>query len=130
MKIIDAGHMYVLDSLDGGEPVRVTFVKRQGAKFPFNSGVHGGTNVQEVLRALIDRTKYLLSQEACAETEAALGNLQSALLHYEVRAARRHDRHLDLYSVDQLSNLPTCETCRHIGCDGKHENLPVEKKKE
>ena len=118
MKILEAGHDYSLDSLDGGEPIRLTFVKRQGLNFPFNSGAHSGTNVQEVLRALIDRTNYLLRQKPCAETEAALHNLESAILHYESRAARRHGRHLDLYSVHQLVCGETCGTCGHVGCVG------------
>ena len=117
MKILETGHDYLLDSLDGGQPIRLTFVKREGSKFPFNKGSHPGTNVQEVLRSLIERTKYLLSQIPCAETEAALGNLQSALLLFEMRAARRHGRHLDLYGVDFLVCSATCSECGHIGCE-------------
>ena len=118
MKIIEAGHSYLVDSLDGGNQQPLVFVKREGDNFPFNHGTHPGTNVQEVLRVLIDRTRYLLSQKPCAETECALHNLESALLHYEVRAARRHGRQLDLYSVQQLMCGTTCKICGHIGCEG------------
>lgn len=118
MKIIDAGHEYLIDSLDGGEPQGIRFVKREGSNFPFNRGSNPGTNVQEVLRVLIDRTRYLLLQKPCAETECALHNLESALLHYEARAARRHGRSLDLYSVHELVCGTTCQTCGHVGCTG------------
>ena len=118
MKIIEAGHIYLLDSIDGGEPQRLEFVKREGDNFPFNSGAHPGTNVQEVLRALEDRTHYLWRQKPCAETEAAWYALKIALWAYEDRAARRHGRHLDLKEIHELVNGTTCKTCGHIGCEG------------
>ncbi len=121
MQILDAGHRYLLNSLDGGHPIDLTFVKRSGPKFPFNANSNPGTNVQEVLRALIDRTAYLNRQNACAETEAAEGCLRAALALYEMRAARRHGRHLDLMTTDQLCSLPVCAKCGHIGCEGRHE---------
>ncbi len=118
MKIIDSGHEYLLESLDGGEPVRLTFVKREGEGFPFNSGHHPGTNVQEVLRALIERGDYLNRQVPCAETESATAMMRGALLLFELRAARRHGRNLDLNSTQEACCLPTCKTCGHIGCEG------------
>lgn len=120
MKIIDAGHEYQLDTIDDvtGDkgPQTLTFVKRSGAKFPFNRGEHPGTNVQEVLRALIDRTEYLNNQKPCAETEAAAGCLRAALVLFEQRAARRHKRFLSLPSTQHLMCSPTCPKCGHIGC--------------
>lgn len=121
MKILEAGHTYLLNTLDGkGEQQHLIFVKREGLGYPFNVGSHGGTNVQEVLRALIDRTRYLLNQIPSAETEAALACMETALLLFEMRAARRHGRHLDLQSISDPVRLPTCKTCGHIGCKG-HE---------
>ena len=80
MKILDAGHIYSLDSLDGNLEQTLTFVKREGEKFPFNSGSHAGTNCQEVLRVLIDRSEYLQKQKPCAETECIISSLKTALL--------------------------------------------------
>lgn len=120
MKILEAGHAYELNSLDGGEPQKLVFVKREGDNFPFNAGSHPGTNCQEVLRALIDRTRYLLLQKPCAETEAALGSLMTAMLLFEVRAARRHGRQLELSSLIELPCALTCSVCGHVGCVG-HE---------
>lgn len=120
MRILDAGHRYELDSLDGEIRQTLTFVKRVGDKFPFNVDGHAGTNCQEVLRALIDRAEYLNRQDPCADTEAIVGNLRSALLLFELRAARRHDRHLSLESTSRLISGPTCKVCGHLGCTEDH----------
>lgn len=121
MHILDAGHSYLLTSYDGGMPQQLDFMKRVGATYPFNHSVHAGTNCQEVLRALIDRTRYLLTQAPCAETEAALGLLQTTLLLFELRAARRHARTLDIGTLMQLGSMSTCATCGHAEChDSTH----------
>lgn len=118
MKIIDAGHKYQVDSLDGGEPQTIQFVKRIGDGFPFNGGDPvSGTNCQEVLRVLIDRTEYLGKQIPCAETEAALALMRTALLLFESRAARRHGRTLSLRDLHEAVRLQPCQKCGHIQCD-------------
>jgi hypothetical protein len=117
MRAIDPGHVYELDCLDGGNPQTVIFVKREGAGYPFNIGHHAGTNCQEVLRALIDRAKYLQRQIPCPETELALDHLRSALRLFEERAALRHGRELPNIPVE-IESVPTCKTCGHIGCAG------------
>ena len=53
------------------------------------------------------------------ETQAALGCLEAALAFYELRAARRHNRQLELRSLDDLSFSETCKNCKHIGCTGE-----------
>ena len=121
MKIIDAGHTYDLDCLDGDAIQRLFFVKREGAGYPFNSGHRSGTNCQEVIRALIDRTEYLNRQIPCAETESAAALLRAALLLFELRAARNHNRHLDCKSTQTLVSGETCKLCGHIGCSGEHK---------
>ena len=119
MKILEVGHTYLVEAYDGGLAQTLTFMKRDGASYPFNHGTHGGTNCQEVLRVVIDRTRYLLTQVPCAETEAILGLLQTALLLFEVRAARRHGGHgVDAPSLLALAAMPTCGTCGHVACGG------------
>lgn len=59
MTVIDPGHEYLMDSLDGEQTNRLVFVKRQGVKYPGNVGAHPGTTMQEVLRALLERLKYV-----------------------------------------------------------------------
>lgn len=119
MHVRDPGHDYVLASLDGNAPQRLTFVKREGSGFPGNVGSHPGTTMQEVLRALVDRARYVNAQAPCAETEAGIALMQSALLLFELRANRRHDRVGPAFEdLDAAMNGETCSRCGHTGCDG------------
>lgn len=121
MTVRDPGHLYKLDVLDGdGEKETLRFVKREGSGYPGNVGHYPGTNCQEVLRALIDRVKYLDGQIPDSSNVAVLGHLRGALVSLEIRAARRHKRvpANALWIVD-VENAPTCPECGHIGCDGK-----------
>ena len=125
MKIIDAGHQYLLDSLDGNSIDNkkcsnyLKFVKREGENFPFNYSSNSGTNCQEVLRALIDRTKYLQKQKPCAETESIIGCLETALLLFEVRASRMHNINLNVRALADLSSINPCPECGHLQCEHK-----------
>lgn len=127
MFVRDPGHDYVLASLDGDAPQRLTFVKREGEGFPGNVGSHPGTTTQEVLRALIDRADYVNGQIPCAETEAAAALMRSALLLLELRAARRHARTPGAFATldEAIDGTHACPRCGHVGCDDCHGNLPV-----
>lgn len=121
MITIDAGHTYALDRLDGLGDQELRFVKREGAKFPGNVGHYPGTNLQEVLRACIDRVKYLDHQVQCRENLLILEHLRSCIRLLEERAAKRHGREPDvrMYGIltsDPIEWLPTCPKCGHIGC--------------
>lgn len=118
MKILDPGHCYSLNSLDGECEQTLTFVKREGPGYPGNVGSHPGTIMQEVLRALIERCEYVQRQVPCAETEAAANLLRAALWLFEARAARRHGRTLDLPLSAVVSGEGKCKTCGHVGCAG------------
>ncbi len=118
MKVIDPGHEYELDSLDGAYYQCLRFVKREGGHYPGNVGYHAGTTTQEVLRALIDRSVYVNCQLSCPETTLVIGLLQSALYLLESRAARCHGRILN-ETVEALSaGAGKCQTCGHVGCFG------------
>ncbi len=119
MKVIDPGHEYTLDSLDGDFPQVLTFVKREGPHYPGNVGHHPGTTMQEVLRALIERAEYVNGQIPCPETTLVLGLLESALYLLESRAARVHDRILDTTIEALVSGGSKCAKCGHVGCE-KH----------
>jgi hypothetical protein len=94
-------------------------VKRVGDRYPGNGGTgYEGTNCQEVLRALVSRSLYLNNQFPCAETEAIIGHLRSALLLFEVRAARIHGRALSLESLEEIEDIPPCVVCGHLQCSG------------
>lgn len=117
MKVIDQGHHYDLAIYDEDDRTtqHLLFMKREGPGYPFNVGHHAGTNCQEVIRALIDRVKYLERQIECPENAVILAGLRSALLAFEIRAARRHGRELPGLPIE-VENMPTCDVCGHIGC--------------
>ena len=62
MRIIDPGHVFELDHLDGPGKTILDFVKRVGKKFPGNENPHEGVISQEILRALISRTEHIQNQ--------------------------------------------------------------------
>ena len=82
MKIIEAGHIYELAHLDGKGVTTLTFVNRE-------VNPHEGTQTQEVLRALIDRTWHC---DRCLHwdgNEQIVKHLQLALVLHEARALYR-----------------------------------------
>lgn len=117
MEILDAGHDYLLRSLDGAEQVRLTFVKRNKPpeKFPGNHSAYPGTTTQEVLRALIERAFYVNGQIAHDSNLMVIANLRDSIFELERRAAERHGRELRVIQcVEDIENMPTCSTCGHI----------------
>ena len=117
MRCVDPGHSYLLTAYDAepGSTRNLVFMKREGPGYPFNVGHYPGTNCQEVIRALIDRVKYLDRQIACPENAIILAGLRSALAAFEIRAARRHGRELSAQPTE-IENAPICQCCGHIGC--------------
>ena len=88
MLVIDPGHKYELRQLGTIHPTYLTFVKRSGGAIQYDTE-YPGLQVQEVLRALIDRSIYLNEIIPCAETTSAIYHLRMALFEYEARAFRR-----------------------------------------
>lgn len=88
MEVLDAGHTYKLRHVEGEYFETLTFIKRNSGDMR-HAIQYAGTNTQEVLRALIDRTKYLAEQVDCNETRDALHYLRMTLFVYEARALRR-----------------------------------------
>lgn len=119
--MLEPGHSYLLNVLDDHAalgPVRLEFVKRDHPpeKYPGNVGHHSGTTIQEVMRAVIDRLKYVNDQIPCSETGHAIADARSLIWWLEKRAARVHGRDFDLRIYD-IEDQPTCPTCGHIGCN-------------
>lgn len=94
MKIIDPGHIYWVDNLEAPGVQRLKFCKRS-SKMVRHANEHPGTNTQEVIRVLIDRTKYLDGIGTCPETQNALYHLRMALYEYEARAYWRKQEKLN-----------------------------------
>lgn len=124
MKVLDAGHDYMLYPIDGGEPQRLTFVKREGHNYPGNVGSHSGLLTQEVLRVLIDRCKYMNAQGACAETDIIINALRTALMAFEIRAARCRGSSIQLDQLQDIEGWPICKKCGHIQCDSLRHSKP------
>lgn len=134
MRVIDPGHHFALDSLDGEIKQTLQFVKRVGEKYPGNEAPgYPGCTSQEVLRALIARTLYVDKQDPDPRNMIALRGLRTALRAFETRAAeRRGDTDAFFSIIDggairydgtplNIEDHPTCGTCGHIACT-KHED--------
>lgn len=116
MKVLDPGHRYELESLDGDARQILAFVKREGGHYPGNFGAHAGTNMQEVIRALLHRARYINNQIPCMETEAVIQCLQQAFLFLEIRAKRVKGAILECTNIADLESAETCATCGHVHC--------------
>lgn len=117
MRCLVDGHIYelgILDGKDDDDKQTLTFVQRTGLKYPGNEFSHAGTTTQEVLRALIDRSRYVNNQAPCMETEAMIGLLQSALILAELRAARKRESHLDFPTIEDFEEAPTSSVDGHV----------------
>lgn len=119
MKIINPGHVFELDHLDGPNKSLLTFVKRVGPEYPHNYAAHEGTTTQEVLRALIARMKYVDMQLHAEENDTTLFLLRWALWLQEKRAHRLRGEDF-LADVTDIEFAPTCPVCLHVQCT-KHE---------
>ncbi len=117
MKILDPGHKYELQSLDGGKPQLKIFVKREGPNFPGNIGSYPGSNLQENWRADLNRLRYLWEQKPCVETENAILYVRLALWELEKRAARIHGRSEPTSKEAEFGK--TCVECGHVKCQGE-----------
>ena len=106
MKVIDPGHKYELQTIDGNESSVLTFVKREGKGYPGNVGHYSGTIIQEVLRACIDRLKYVDAQIPDNNNPIVIHDLRTALYHLEIRAANRHGKSMPFVDVTEIENLP------------------------
>lgn len=125
MKTTDPGHQYILETLDdGGNFSALTFVKREGPKYPGNVGHYGGTNLQEIWRASIARLRYLDAQDNCSENFIIIRSLQEAIYLLEIRAARRHGVTFPVLKIavmmesNEIEDIPFCKDCGHILCKG------------
>lgn len=115
MNVIDHGHEYNLLILDGVMPQTLKFVKREGVKFPGNIGHHQGTTMQSVIRALIERVRYLNNQIADKRNCAVEARLHECLWLLEDRAAERHGLDFD-FRVEDIYEMPMCKHCGHVVC--------------
>ncbi len=130
MRTLDPGHRYWLEMLDVEGDKRqgtemLTFVKRQGPRYPGNLSHYPGTNCQEVIRALIDRVTFLNNQIPDPRNRPIIQHLREALWLFESRAAERYGRVLpSLHDLEAIEQEPTCPGCSHIRCNGECGSSP------
>ena len=114
MTVLEDGHMYALQSLDGKRDNTLTFVKREGVKYPGNNCTHSGTISQEVLRALINRARYINWQIPCWQTRLSIFLMRLCIWLYEQRAAKRHG--VPCPTLEQVEFGVPCAKCGHVRC--------------
>lgn len=99
MNIVEPGHVYDLDWLDGEPEVMTNPDLACGSEHPENRLIfvnreegteHGGTQTQEVLRALIDRTMHCDNCLRWPGNDEIIYHLRMALVLHEARALERH----------------------------------------
>lgn len=115
MKILDPGHTYLLRSFDGGDSVKLTFVKRCGYDYPGNDNKYSGTLTQEVLRALIERTGYVDNQKPCWQNKLVRILLIFCLYLLELRHLHKKGIKEQL-SFKDVHLAHACPSCGHIKC--------------
>ncbi len=121
MKVLDPGHLYALDLLDADvhDSATIRFVKRIGNEPP----AYAGVTTQEVLRALIDRQKYVDRQRPNVANRLVLSSPRAALRWLEVRAAEERDDDAAAAVIIDLQEPelePTCAGCGHLMCTRSH----------
>lgn len=94
MKVLDPGHVYEVPNLEAPGEQQIVFIKRS-SRMVKHPNERPGTNTQEVIRVLIDRTEYLNDIGSCDETADAIYYLRMALWCYEARAYRRKQQNLN-----------------------------------
>lgn len=82
MIVIEPGHIYHLEVQDGDEKETLTFVNRE-------DNPHSGTQTQEVIRALIDRTMHCDNCLRWEGNDLIIHHLRMALVLHEARALGR-----------------------------------------
>lgn len=117
MKVLTAGHQYLLSNIksnDGGKDVNtLKFYNEKGA----SKDEITGTSNQEVLRALIDRVKYLDNELPHSFNKEIIYHLRKALALHEARHLTR--------MVDKdvaVENFPVGDD-GHFICLDKENNL-------
>lgn len=113
MNVVEPGHVYELQNVDGDSVQVVRFVRRRDDEAVVLPAVQReeGILTQELLRVAIDRTLYLNAEGPCAENVEIVDCLRRALQLYESRAARR-----TIEKQPMIERTDVCEECQHVLC--------------
>lgn len=83
MEVVEPGHIYKLNNLKCNRQIHFQFHKDPDIH---NGQFLDGPSCQEVLRMVIDRTKYLDSEQEWEGNQKILMHLRSAIALFESRA--------------------------------------------
>lgn len=97
IRIVEPGHVYLIQNLDGDGEQQIGFVQRP----PYHEPA-AGILIQDLLRISIDRVKVLETEVSAEENIKVLYHLRQALLWQELRALRRK---VDLGKLLAIENL-------------------------
>ena len=113
MIVVEEGHVYDVQNVDGNGTQRIEFVRRRGDEATLlpEKERHEGILTQELLRVCIDRTLYLNAEAPCPENVTIVNNLRECLALYESRAARR-----TIEKHPMIERMDVCEICQHALC--------------
>lgn len=131
MEIVEFGHKYLLPHLESEGHETLTFIRRTSEAIDYGDAEHPGTNTQEVIRALIDRTLYLNEVLPAVETLDAVYYLRMALFCYEARAYRRKQEGINKGSevndyVERYKDIPFNEQDIELKPTGKDGHIILE----
>ena len=97
MKVLREGHLYELQSFEGGESQKLQFIE----KAPVKEGatelktVNDGTTNEELLKVLINRMQSLNGKFPCRENSIVITKLEESLMWLEKRTADRVARNVE-----------------------------------
>lgn len=113
MRIVEPGHVYEVQNVDGPGSQTIHFVRRRDDEATVLPEAERAPGIltQELLRVAIDRTLYLNAEGPCAENVEIVENLRRALSLYESRAARR-----TIEKNPMIERTDVCEICQHVLC--------------
>lgn len=118
MKVYIPGHVYGLRELDTRteQHSNLRFVMRNQPreKYPGNYTYFAGTTTQEVMRVLIDRSKYVHNQYPHWINPVVINLLRLCIWLLEYRAFRRHGWKLPLRWIWRIEFRPTDPINGHL----------------
>lgn len=103
MKVLRAGHLYELESMEGTTPQLIQFIEKEKIdKHPTDASLDGkfvtindGTTNEEVLEMLLDRLSTLFQKLPSRETAIAITKLEEALMWLNRRTEIRKKQNVE-----------------------------------
>lgn len=84
MKVLEAGHVYELETYENKTPLTLMFISKKGKEI-----VHDGVTNEELLDVLIDRMKWLDNRLPSPENQSVIEHLELSLELLKFRTAQR-----------------------------------------